>query len=140
MANPLYGSNAYDNAANIVATHIGLGACDATFSIGAESAGTEIIVSIQLLDAFGNNVQRKQYVKVLLLNDANGDALASEDYAISYGSDGYAVEGAANVADCLCEADGDIDLKLTITGAATCYVAVVCEGGKLAISDLVTHE
>jgi len=131
MANPMYGSNAFDTLA-------GSGVCDATFSIGAE-INDEILVSIQCLDSLGNDVARKQYVKVLLLDDRNGDAFASEDYGISFGSDGAAVEGAANVAECLCEADGDIDLKLTIAGAATCYVAVVCEGGKLAISPLVTH-
>lgn len=116
------------------------GVHDATFVIGSE-VSEKITVSIQLLDHLGNELTQRSSVKVLLLDDANGDAFNTDNYTtIAAGTDGALVEVVADqVLECISENDGDLDIDLTITGAATTYVAVVTASGELVISDAVTH-
>lgn len=121
-----------------LAETLGVGA--ATFSIGSEAAEA-IVVSIQLKDFLGRDLTARTAVKVYLLDDANGDAFNTDNYTtVAAGTDGALVEAVADkVLECICEADGDLDVSLTITGAATTYVAVVLSDGTLAISGAVTH-
>lgn len=115
------------------------GVMDASFTIAAEDE-SEIVVSIQLLDSHGDEISGRHVVDVLLLADANGDAFNANDYTIAAGSDGALVQVVADkVLKCITEADGDLDISLTIAGDKTCYVAVVLPGGGLKISGAVTH-
>lgn len=121
---------------NVIGKNVG----HATLSVGAESGGNAIVVSVQLYDAQGNELTRACAVDVLLLADAAGAAFNTNNYTIAAGTDGAVVEVVADkVLKCISEADGDLDISLTIAGGATCYVAVVLPGGKLAVSSAVTH-
>jgi hypothetical protein len=120
---------------NVVGTNV----ADASFTIGTEAADA-IVVSIQLLDAQGNDLAKAAAVTVLLFDDAAGAAFNTDNYTIAAGTDGDLAEVVADkVLMCVSETDGDIDISLTIAGAATSYVAVVLPGGKLAVSAAVTH-
>jgi len=115
------------------------GVAGATFTIGTESANA-IIVSIQLTDDNGDDIAAASAVTILLFDDAAGAAFNTDDFTIAAGTDGAVAEAVADkVIHAVSESDGDIDLSLTIAGAATTYVAVVLPGGKMAISAVVTH-
>lgn len=120
------------------------GVADASFTIGAENTGTgAIIVSIQLKDESGSDVSGARAVTILVLKDSAGAAFSltsDEDYTITAGTDGTLVQLVADsVIMAVSESDGDIDISLVNSGAATCYLAVVLPGGKLAVSDAITH-
>lgn len=116
-----------------------LGIGDASFSIADEDTNA-IVVSVQLKDYLGRELTARTSVKVLVLADANGDAFESADYTIAAGTDGAVVQSVAdNVLECITEADGDLDISLTITGGETCYLAVVLSDGSLKISGAITH-
>ena len=115
------------------------GLAGATFSIGAESAYA-IVVAIQLTDDAGADLAAATAVTILLFDDAAGAAFNTDNFTVAAGTDGAVAEAVADkVIHAVSESDGDIDLSLTIAGAATTYVAVVLPGGKMAISAVVTH-
>jgi hypothetical protein len=116
------------------------GVADASFSIGTEDGSSGIVVSIQLLDEEGDAIAEACAVLVLVLADAAGAAFNTADYTIAAGTDGDLVEVLADkVLLGISETDGDLDVSLTISGAGTCYLAVVLPGGKLAVSTVITH-
>lgn len=115
-------------------------AFNAAFSIGAEDGSNNITVSIQLSNEHGEALDSVQAVTVYLFANAAGTAFNTNNYTISAGSDGAVAEVVADkILACTCEADGDLDIVLQIAGAATCYLGVLLPGGKLAISDAITH-
>lgn len=123
-----------------VGTSLLNGVFDASFSIGTESGGNAIVVSIQAKDSAGQDISSRHALDVLILADSSGNAFNTNDYTIAAGTDGAVSEAVADkVLKCITEADGDLDISLTITGAATCYLAVVLPGGGLAISGAITH-
>jgi len=111
----------------------------ATFTIGTEDTN-EIIVSIQILDARGDAVAEVVSVEVLLFDDAAGISFNTDDYTIAAGTDGALEQVVADkILMCTTEADGDLDISLTIIGAATTYLGIRLPDGRLVISDAVTH-
>jgi hypothetical protein len=111
----------------------------ATFSIGAESGGDAIVVSIQVTDANGNDINARTAVTAFLLADANGDAFNTASATVAAGTDGALATLVTNKAyQCITEADGDLDISITISGAATKYLAIVLPSGKMVISSVIT--
>lgn len=111
----------------------------ASFSIGAEDTNA-IVVSIQLKNEHGDDLSSVQGVWVGIFADANGTAFNANDYTIAAGTDGALVEVVADkLLFCTCEADGDLDISLTIAGAKTCYLGVILPSGKIVMSSVVTH-
>lgn len=115
------------------------GVFDATITVGSESSSA-IVVSIACLDSVGQAIGSRHAVDVLLLADSSGNAFNTNDYTVAAGTNGAVSEAVADkVLKCITEADGTLDISLTITGNKTCYVAVVLPGGGLKISGAVTH-
>lgn len=113
---------------------------DVTFTVGTESGGNAIVVNCQFKDELGSPITRRSGVRLLLLADANGDAFNANDYTIAAGTAGAVAEVAADkILECLTEADGTLDVSLTITGGKSCYLAWVGPGGKLVVSSVITH-
>jgi hypothetical protein len=110
------------------------------FTVGADLGGTAN-VAMQFNDAAGTAMAIRTSVFVYLSDDANGDSIAATapDGGIAVGTDGLAIPVVANKAfQCTTEADGDLDLTLTESGAATWYLAVVLPSGKLLVSTVIT--
>lgn len=110
----------------------------ADFTIGAE-ADDVINVAIQLKDHQGNNLQQRCCIGWYLSSDANGDALASAPDTVAIGTDGLLIEELADQSGkVICEADGDIDINIGKSGAATYYLVLVMPDGSLVVSDAIT--
>lgn len=111
----------------------------ASFSIGAESTNA-IVVSIQLKNEHGDDLSSVQGVWVGVFSNASGTAFNAGDYTIAAGTDGALIQVVADkLLFCTCEADGDLDISLTIDGASTCYLGVILPSGKIVMSGAVTH-
>lgn len=113
---------------------------DVDFTVGSESTNV-INVALQLNDASGAALATRAAVFAYLSDDANGDSIAATapDGGVAIGTDGLAIPLVAGKAWTLVsEADGDIDLNITESGAATWYLIVVLPNGKLAASDAIT--
>lgn len=112
----------------------------ASFSIATEDMSDGIVVSIQLLDEDGNDLTEATAVLAILADDAAAAAINSDDYTIAAGTDGALVQLVADqVLLLVSEADGDIDVSLTIDGAATVYLILVMPNGNLVSSGAITH-
>lgn len=115
------------------------GIANMTFTVGTEATNA-IVVACQALDEFGNVLTERCAVTLLLLADANGDAFNTENYTIAAGTDGALQELVADkVLLGITEADGDLDVSLTLAGAGTSYLACVLPSGRLVISGAITH-
>jgi len=108
---------------------------DPTLTVGATDTGT---VAIQLKDATGADLAVRGSVMAYLSDDANGDSIAgtAPSGGVAIGTDGLAIPLVAGKAfHLVSEADGDIDIALTESGAATWYLIVVMPDGRLVASD-----
>jgi len=115
-------------------------AADASFVVGSE-AGNVINVAIQLKDADGEDLAARANVYAYLSDDANGDSIAgtAPDGGVAIGTDGIADPITAGKSFRLgSEADGDIDLNITESGADTWYLVVVLPDGSLKVSGAIT--
>jgi len=113
---------------------------DATITVGAEAANV-INVAMQLLDQSGNEMVTRRGLAAYLSDDATGDSIAgtAPSGGVAIGTDGLAIPLVANKAFHLTsEADGDIDLNITETGADTWYLHLVLPDGRLASSGAIT--
>ena len=114
----------------------------ATIVVGAEAANVRLI-TIQLTDGAGADITVRQVVTVVVLLDANGDAIVTTggSTGIAIGTDGaiLATVVAKKVFLVVSEADGDIDLSWTDTGTEVAYLGVVLPNGKLVISTALTN-
>jgi hypothetical protein len=118
---------------------VGKNAANAAISV-VQQAGETVVACIQLQDAHGNDVSRVSAVTVLLFDTADGTTFNTDDYKITsdkHGSVAEVVPGKMLV--CMCNATGAIDIALASNKTATSYLGVVLPGGKLAISDPVSH-
>lgn len=109
-----------------------------TFTIGTEAADT-INVGIQFKVGPRELVQ-KAGVLAYLSDDANGNSIAATapDGGVAIGTDGLAIPLVADKAfQLISEDDGDIDLDIVESGAATWYLAVLLPSGEVAVSDAV---
>ncbi len=114
----------------------------ATITVGAEDTNVRAI-TIQLFNDEGAEVTSRRVVDILVLADANGDAIITTggSTGIAIGTDGaiLATIVAKKVFRVISEADGDIDLTWTDTGTEVAYLAVVQSDGSLAISSALTN-
>lgn len=111
-----------------------------TFVVGTESTNA-INVTGQVADAAGTDMATVTAFKFYLADDATGltPSATAPDGGIAIGTDGALIESVANLSGTLVtEADGDFDITLTETGAATWYLVVVMPNGSLEISDAIT--
>lgn len=107
----------------------------------AAAVGDVINVALQLNDAAGTALATRASVFAYLSDDANGDTIAgtAPDGHVAIGTDGLAIPLVTDKAWLLTsEADGDIDLSITESGADTWYLIVVLPNGKLAASGAIT--
>lgn len=111
-----------------------------TFVIGAENTNA-INVGLQLNDMLGTALAVRGSVVAYLSDDANGDSIAgtAPDGGWAIGTDGLLIPMVANKAATLVsEADGDIDITITESAAATWYLVVVLPDGRLVVSEAIT--
>lgn len=112
---------------------------DATFTIGAEASNI-INVAIQLKDR-GLDVTQRVSLNAYISSDANGDSVVgTAPTTVAIGTDGLAIPLVAGKCFLLTsEADGDIDLNITLSsGAATYYLVLVMPDGSLKVSGAIT--
>lgn len=112
---------------------------NASFVIGEEAADV-IAVSIQLKDGLKDLAQRAA-VDFYLSTNANGDNLlgTAPDGGIAIGTDGVLIPYVADIAGKLVsEVDGDIDITIEESGAATYYLVLVLPDGTLKVSGAIT--
>lgn len=113
---------------------------DVDFVIGAQ-AGDVINVGLQLNNADGTALATRAALYAYLSDDANGDSIAATapDGGVAIGTDGLAIPLVAAKAFLLVsEADGDIDLDITESGATTWYLVLLLPNGKLVASAAIT--
>ena len=111
-----------------------------TITVGSEAANA-INVAIQLEHADGADLTARGSVFAYISDDANGDSIAATapDGGWAIGTDGLLIPVVANKAAILVsEADGDVDVTVTESGADTFYVIVVHPNGKLTASGALT--
>lgn len=117
------------------------GVYGATMAVGAEAANA-ITVSIQLTDEDGSDLAVRGSVMAYLSDDANGDSVAgtAPDGGVAVATDGLAIPLVAGKCWLLTsEADGDIALAITESGADTWYLVLVMPAtGKLVVSGAIT--
>lgn len=110
------------------------------FTIGTEATNA-ITVNVQLKDG-PDAIAERAACRFYLSDDANGDSLAgtAPSGGIAGGTDGVVlVEEVANkVLTVVSEADGDIDLVITETGADTWYLIAILPDGRLVASSAIT--
>lgn len=102
---------------------------DVSAVIGAEAANA-ITVNIQLL-AGAAEITERAAVHIYQSSDANGDVPVAAQTSLALGTDGSLLGTltAATSILALSEADGDIDIVITDTGAVTRYLQVVLPQG-----------
>jgi hypothetical protein len=108
--------------------------------VGAQ-AGADINVTIQLKDSAGADLAVRGHVLAYLSDDANGDSIAgiAPDGGAAIGADGLAIPLVAGKAfQLVSEADGDIDITITESGADTWFLILVMPDGKLVASGAIT--
>lgn len=111
----------------------------ATFVIGTETSNV-INIGIKLKDGVAAGQERLS-VHAYLSSDAAGDSVVgTAPTTVAIGTDGLAIPLVAGKAWLLVsEADGDIDLNITLsTGAATYYLVLVLPDGRLSVSKAIT--
>ena len=112
----------------------------ATMTIGAEAANV-IRVAIQLQDSRRRDIAFRGAIEAYLSDDANGDSItATGPTTVAAGTDGvYQPIIAVKKFTLISEADGDIDLDLTLSsGAATWYLILIMPDGTLLASGAIT--
>lgn len=110
---------------------------DATITVGDESSDVRNI-TIQLLDAYGNDVSEVAQVGIAVYADDEGTAYASTggSTGIAIGTDGALLDVVAKKYFlATSEADGDIDLTWTDTGTETVAIGVILPNGNVIISE-----
>ena len=114
---------------------------DATITVGDEAANVRII-TIQLLDSDGNDIDYAEEVELVLFLTA--DKLA---YVATGGSTGIAIgtDGALStivakkVFRATSEVDGDIDLTWTDTGSEVAFLGVKLPSGRYVVSSSLAN-
>lgn len=110
------------------------------FVIGAEG-GNVINVGIQFKDSADVDLAVRGSLMAYLSDDANGDSVTATgpDGTVIIGTDGVLIPVVAKkMFQLVGEADGDIDINITESGAATWYLILVMPDGKLVASNAIT--
>lgn len=111
----------------------------ATFSVGAESSNA-IVVDITIKGAGNSTLTTPVVFDAFLVSNISTNALNTNDYTVAAGASGGVVVQlvADQVIRCITTAAGLCKVSLTITGAASTFIAVNL-GGRLFYSPVVTH-
>lgn len=113
-------------------------AMDATVTVSDEATNV-VTITIQLLDAHGNDIDSVEMVDLFMFDDATGTTAASvsPSTGLAAGTDGAIISTVTAHKHYVLtsESDGDIDLTFTDTGADTTYVAVRLGNGRLVFGD-----
>ena len=128
-----------DAAMKDLLRNIGIGSAE--FTVNAEATNV-ITTNIQLKNLLGEELTAATAVEVWLFSAAAATAVNAQNYTtIAAGTDGVVLERIADtILDCTTEADGDLDIAITLSsGAATCYLGVKLANGEFAFSDAITH-
>jgi hypothetical protein len=128
---------------NLVANGINVSqpAVNATITIGDEAANVRAI-TIQLLDADGNDINYVETVDLILFGDATMTAFATTggSTGIAVGTDGAVLDVVAKkLFVATCESDGDIDLTWTDTGTEAVYLGVRLPNGRVVLSAVIQN-
>ena len=108
-------------------------------TLTAENANARTI-SLQLTDGAGVDLAKRGAVRVYLSNDATGDTIATAGTpaGLAAGTDGMYQQLVQHLSGFFTsEADGDIDVTITNTGAGTVYLVVVLPNGSLRVSGAI---
>jgi hypothetical protein len=111
-----------------------------SYTIGTEATNA-ITVNIQFLDAAGVAMATRASCRFFLSDDANGDSLAATapDGGVAAGTDGFIEAITANKSFFgFSEADGDLDVVITETGADTWYLIAVMPNDSYVVSAAIT--
>lgn len=109
---------------------------DASITVGAEATNVRAI-TIQLKDAFGNDINYVETVEIIVFSSAAMTAFATTggSTGIEIGTDGALLAVVAKkYFIATSEADGDIDLTWTDTGTETVAVGVRLPNGRVVVS------
>lgn len=115
----------------------------ATFVVGSETTGA-VTVNVQLKDFAGADLAVRGVVEAFVSTDANGDSPGDggATLALTAGTDGAVLPGAdaSARATFISESDGDIDIVVTDSGAATqtCYLHIITPLGEVISSTVLT--
>lgn len=110
------------------------GIAGATFTVSGD-VGDAVTVNVQLLKENGDDLDSKQSVLFILFDDANGDTIFTAPSSWDTNTDGTVVELANGSAIGICEADGDIDPRVTLLpGSDQAFLGILTTSGKLIIS------
>lgn len=109
---------------------------DAAITIGAESTNVRAI-TIQLLDAEGNDIDYVETFELLVFSSAAMTAFATGgSTGVAIGTDGALLALVAKkVFLCTSEADGDWDGTWTDTGTESVAIGVRLPNGRVVVSD-----
>lgn len=117
-------------------------ALDAAITVVDNEDGT-FAVAIQLKGPSGSDLPYSAAVFAYLAKDAAGATLAvdgTDTTEFVIGTDGLFVELATDISGFLVsEADGDIDVVITVATTKSAYLVLVMPNGRLVISDLMTY-
>jgi len=114
---------------------------DATITVGAEAADVRAI-TIQLLDADGNDINYAETVEIIMYLDAAQAAFVATggSTGIEIGTDGALLDVVAKKYFlATSETDGDIDLTWTDTGTEAAYLGLRLPNGRIIMSDALTN-
>ena len=125
-----------DAAMKDLLRNIGIGSAE--FTVNAEATNV-ITTNIQLKNLLGEELTAATAVEVWLFSAAAATAVNAQNYTTI--AAGVVLERIADtILDCTTEADGDLDIAITLSsGAATCYLGVKLANGEFAFSDAITH-
>lgn len=117
---------------------------DATITVSAEGATTANTrdITIQLLDADGNDIAYAETVEVIMYLDA-----AQAAFVVTGGSTGIDVGTDGALLDVVAkkyflatsETDGDIDLEYLDTGTETVFLGLRLPNGRVIMADELTN-
>ncbi len=110
-----------------------------TFSVGAEATNA-IVVDITIKGAGNATLTTPVVFDAFLVSNVSTNALNTNDYTIAAGASGGIVVQlvADQVIRCITTSAGLSKVSLTISGAATCFLAVNLNG-RLFYSPAITH-
>lgn len=113
----------------------------ATITVGAETGGTTIKVTIQLTDALGDDMAKVSCLTAYLSDNSDGSTVGSaHSTSPAINADGLLQALITDLVFLLTsESDGDIDIDFVDSGAQTIYLCLIMPDGSLVISDAIAH-
>jgi len=114
-----------------------------TYTIGSETAN-DIVVSLQLTDAAGNDMATVSALNFYFSSDAAGkdvDASGPDSLAIATDGSVYMSGGDSVIAGMfVTEADGDVAFTITHAGADSFYFCTMLPNGSVDVSAVITFD